>query len=125
MFNTGSKFPVKKTFVMDKIENSRLSFEITLCKLGIAFIFIPKYCTVLHCTALHCTALHCTALHCTALHCTALHCTELRCAALHGPARDGTALYCIVHQDLNELRGNHVCSHFNSFLSHDIVSFIG
>ena len=34
--------PSNKVYVMNKIENSKLVFEITPCKLGIAFIFIHK-----------------------------------------------------------------------------------
>ena len=47
MFNTGSKFPVNQNCVVNKIENAKLGFEITPCKLGIALIFIHKHAKIL------------------------------------------------------------------------------
>ena len=44
----GGKFPIsQQTIIMNKIENSKLVFEIALCKLGIAFSFIHKRAKIL------------------------------------------------------------------------------
>ena len=46
--STRSKFPINQlTIVVNKIENSKLVFEITPCKLGIVFSVIHKRVKIL------------------------------------------------------------------------------